>query len=131
MKALIGEILVFSADEKNNTTGNYQFETIEDNSIYKLSVIIDDAYLYFRLHYKWFMGLDIIIKQDNPSLFKKLKELIQSPLRADKFRTEFTVSQLKYLKKLLKLDFVDICFRKIDSNILREERMQLSSKSKR
>lgn len=45
VKALIGEILVFSADEKNNTTGNYQIETIEDNSIYKLSVIIDDAYL--------------------------------------------------------------------------------------
>lgn len=45
VKALIGEILVFSADEKNNTTGNYQIETIKDNSIYKLSVIIDEAYL--------------------------------------------------------------------------------------
>lgn len=45
VKATIGEILVFSADERNNTTGSYQIETIESNSIYKLSVIIDDAYL--------------------------------------------------------------------------------------
>jgi hypothetical protein len=93
-------------------------------------ILVDDAYLYARLHYKWFMGLDIIIKHDNPSLFKKLKELIQYPLRAGIFKTEFTVSQLKYLYKLLNLEFAPVCFRKIDSDILREERKQLCSKSK-
>jgi hypothetical protein len=93
-------------------------------------ILVDNAYLYARLHYKWFMGLDIIIKLDNPSLFKKLNELIYEPLRDDKFNTEFTVSQLKYLDKLLNLEFVPICFKKTDSDILCEKRKQICSKSK-
>jgi hypothetical protein len=93
-------------------------------------ILVDNAYLYARLHYKWFMGLDIIIKLDNPSLFKKLNELIYEPLRDDKFNTEFTVSQLKYIDKLLNLEFVPTCFKKTDSDILCEERKQLSYKSK-
>lgn len=93
-------------------------------------ILVDNAYLYARLHYKWFMGLDIIIKLDNPSLFKKLKELMHEPLRYDKFNTEFTVSELKYLDKALNLEFVPICFKKTDGDILCEERKQICSKSK-
>lgn len=93
-------------------------------------ILIDATYLYNALHYKWFMGLDIIIKLDNPSLFKKLKELMHEPLKYDKFNTEFTVSQLKYLDKVLNLKFVPTCFKKTDSDILREEKKQMCSKSK-
>lgn len=95
-------------------------------------ILVDDAYLYARLHYKWFMGLDIIIKHDNPSLYKKLNGLIHCPLEAysDSFNTEFTVEQLKYLKKLLNLEFAIPCFRKTNDDIIREERKQLCSKSK-
>ena len=93
-------------------------------------ILVDDAYLYNALHYKWHMGLDIIIKIDNPSLFKKLKKLIHDPLRYDIFKTEFTVSQLKYLYKLLNLEFAVTCFQKTDDDIAREERKQLCSKSK-
>jgi hypothetical protein len=69
-------------------------------------ILVDNAYLYARLHYKWHHGLDEKIKHDNPSLFKKLKELIYEPLSYDIVKTEFTVSQLKYLHKLLNLEFV-------------------------
>lgn len=94
-------------------------------------ILVDDAYLYARLHYKWYMGLDIIIKHDNPSLFKKLKAFIHCPLEAnDSFKTEFTVTQLKYLHKLLNLEFAITCFQKTDDDIAREERKQLCSKSK-
>ena len=93
-------------------------------------ILVDDTYLYNALDYKWHIGLDIIIKNDNPSLFKKLKELMHCPLRYDKFKTEFTVAQLKYLDKFLKLRFVSLCFKKTDSDILREERKQMRSKSK-
>lgn len=93
-------------------------------------ILVDDAYLYTRLHYKWLMGLDITIKLDNPSLYKKLRELIHEPLRYDSFKTEFTVTQLKYLKKLLNLEFAITCFQKTNNDILREERKQLCSKSK-
>ena len=93
-------------------------------------ILVDDAYLYARLHYKWHHGLDEKIKHDNPSLFEKLKSLIYCPLRYDKFNTEFTVAQIKYLVKLLNLEFVSLCFKKTDSDILREERKQMRSKSK-
>ena len=77
-------------------------------------ILVDDAYLYTRLHYKWLMGLDITIKLDNPSLYKKLRELIHCPLEVtnDSFKTEFTVSQIKYLVKLLNLEFGITCFQK-------------------
>jgi hypothetical protein len=97
-------------------------------------ILVDNSYLYARLHYKWFMGLDIIIKQDKPSLYKKLKELIHCSLRyysyKGRFKTEFTVSQLKYLKKLLNLEFVPVCFKKTDRDIICEEKKQMRSKSK-
>jgi hypothetical protein len=85
-------------------------------------ILVDDSYLYARLHYNWYHGIGVKIKRDKPLLYKKLKELIHCPLRYDKFNTELTVSQLKYLYKLLNLEFVPICFKKTDSDILCEER---------
>lgn len=85
-------------------------------------ILVDDAYLYARVHYGWYDGLGIKIKRNKPTLYKKLKELIHCPLRYDGFNTEFTVSQLKYLDKLLNLEFVPECFKKTDSDILHEEK---------
>ena len=93
-------------------------------------ILVDDAYLYNALHYKWYMGLDIIIKNDNPSLFEKLNTLMYCPLRYDRFKTEFTVSELKYLDKFLNFKFVITCFQKTDDDIAHEERKQMCSKSK-
>ena len=93
-------------------------------------ILVDDAYLYARLHYKWYHGIGVKIKRDKPFLYKKLKELIHCPLTYDKFNTEFTVAQIKYLVNLLNFEFVPVCFKKTDSDILREERKQLCSKSK-
>jgi hypothetical protein len=93
-------------------------------------ILVDDAYLYNALYYEWFMGLDIIIKHDNPSLFKKIKELMYAPLGIGITKREFTVSQLKYLKKLINLKFVPVCFKKTDSDIICEEKKQMRSKSK-
>jgi hypothetical protein len=98
-------------------------------------ILVDDAYVYARLDYKWKHGIDVKIKRDKPLLYKKLKglfkKLIQCPLGFyRKFNTEFTVSQLKYLDKLLNLEFVPTCFKKTDSDILCEERKQICSKSK-
>lgn len=93
-------------------------------------ILVDDAYLYNALHYKWNMGLNIIIKIDNSSLFEKLNKLMYCPLRYDRFKTEFTVSELKYLNKFLNFEFVSTCFTKTDSDILREEKKQMCSKSK-
>ncbi len=101
-------------------------------------ILVDNAYLYARLHYKWHHGLAEKIKHDNPSLFKKLKELMHDALRCNMhgflkfhiFKTEFTILQLKYLDKLLNLEFVATCFTKTDSDILREEREKICSKSK-
>lgn len=84
-------------------------------------ILVDTAYLYARLHYKWHHNLDEKIKHDNPSLFKKLKELIYLPLRADIFKMEFTVSQLKYLVELLNLDFFLTCFQKTEKDIINQE----------
>ena len=93
-------------------------------------ILVDDAYLYNTLHYKWYMGLDIIIKIDNPQLFEKLNKLMYYPLRYDKFNTEFIVSELKYLHKLLNLEFVITCFQKTDDDIAIEKKKQMCSKSK-
>ena len=93
-------------------------------------ILVDDAYLYARLHYKWHHGLDVKIKHDKPSLFKKLKELIYGPSRVDIIKREFTVSQIKYLVELLNIEFAITCFQKTDDDIAREERKQMCSKSK-
>ena len=93
-------------------------------------ILIDDTYLYARIHYNWYHGLGIKIKRNKPSLYKKLKELIHCPFRSGIFEREYTVSQLKYLKKLLELEFIPICFKKTYNDILHEERKQMSSKSK-
>lgn len=94
-------------------------------------ILVDNTYLYTRLTYKWYYhGLGVKIKRDKPSLYKKLKELIHEPLSYDKFQTELTISQLKYLYKLLNLEFAPVCFEKTDGDILREERKQLGYRSK-
>ena len=93
-------------------------------------ILVDNAYLYARLHYKWHHGLDIKIKHDKPSLFKKLEELIYEPLGYTIFKTEFTVSQLKYLHKLLNFEFVITCFKKTDKDIAYEKRKQIGYRSK-
>ena len=93
-------------------------------------ILVDDTYLYNALHYKWCMGLNIIIKIDNSSLFEKLNKLMYCPLRYDRFKTEFTVSELKYLDKFLNFEFVITCFQKTDDDIAHEERKQMCSKSK-
>lgn len=97
-------------------------------------ILVDNSYLYARLHDKWYHGLGVKIKRDKPLLYKKLKELIHCSLRyysyKGRFKTEFTVSQLKYLKKLLNLEFVPVCFKKTDDDIAREEKKQMRSKSK-
>ena len=95
-------------------------------------ILVDDAYLYARLHYKWYHGLGVKIKRDRPSLYKKLKELIHCPLEeySNRFKTEFTVSQLKYLHKLLDLEFVITCFQKTDKDIAHEKRKQIGYRSK-
>jgi hypothetical protein len=93
-------------------------------------ILVDDAYLYARLLDKWHHGLGAKIKRDKPSLYKKLKVLIHRPLRADIFKTEFTVAQLKYLHKLLNLEFVITRFQKTDDDIACEKKKQMRSKSK-
>jgi hypothetical protein len=93
-------------------------------------ILVDNAYLYVRLNYKWNHGLDVKIKHDKPLLFKKLKELIHEPLTYDIVKTEFTVSQLKYLHKLLNLEFVITCFQKTDKDIAHEKRKQMGYRSK-
>lgn len=93
-------------------------------------ILVDNTYLYARLNYKWYHGLGVKIKRDKPSLYKKLKELIHEPLSYDKFQTELTISQLKYLYKLLNLEFAPVCFKKTDDDILREKRKILGHRSK-
>ncbi len=45
MKAAIGEILIFTADERNNTLGTLTHETVRANQEYKLTIHIDPDYL--------------------------------------------------------------------------------------
>lgn len=45
VQAVIGEIVVFSADNKNNTMGKYQIIEKEKNNCYVISVTVDNEYL--------------------------------------------------------------------------------------
>lgn len=45
VKATLGEVVVFSADNKNNTFGKYKVEELEKNSRYKVTVSVDREYL--------------------------------------------------------------------------------------
>lgn len=45
VRAAFGDIIVFTADNKNNTLGVLTCETVRENSEYKLTIHIDDEYL--------------------------------------------------------------------------------------
>lgn len=45
IKASIGDIIIFTADNRNNAFGDLQFETVEENSEYKFTIILDPDYL--------------------------------------------------------------------------------------
>ncbi len=45
IKANIGDIIVFTADEKNNTFGTMTYETVRANQEYELTIHLDGAYL--------------------------------------------------------------------------------------
>lgn len=45
VKATLGEVRVFSADNKNNTFGKYTIKELEKNSRYKVTVSVDREYL--------------------------------------------------------------------------------------
>ena len=45
IKATIGDIIIFTADERNNTLGNLTSEIIKENQIYKLTIHVDADYL--------------------------------------------------------------------------------------
>ncbi len=45
IKASIGGIIIFTADNRNNAFGDLQFETVAENSEYKFTIILDPDYL--------------------------------------------------------------------------------------
>ena len=45
VKAILGEVIVFSADNKNNTFGKYKVEELEKNNRYKVTLTVDKEYL--------------------------------------------------------------------------------------
>ena len=45
VRAQIGRIIVFTADEKNNAFGNMYAETVENNNVYRLTIHIEEEYL--------------------------------------------------------------------------------------
>lgn len=45
VKSTLGEVIVFSADNKNNTFGKYTIKELEKNSRYKVTVSVDREYL--------------------------------------------------------------------------------------
>ena len=45
VRATLGEVIVFSADNKNNTFGKYTIKELEKNSRYKVTVSVDREYL--------------------------------------------------------------------------------------
>lgn len=47
VKATLGEVIVFSADNKNNTFGKYTIKELEKNSRYKVTVSVDREYLTY------------------------------------------------------------------------------------
>ena len=45
VKAMLGEVIVFSADNKHNTIGKYKVEELEKNNRYKVTLTVDKEYL--------------------------------------------------------------------------------------
>ena len=45
IKAAIGDVIVFTADEKNNTVGTMEAETLKENHSYLLTIVLDAQYL--------------------------------------------------------------------------------------
>ena len=45
IKATIGDIIIFTADEKNNTMGSMTHETLRENQLYGLTIHVDAEYL--------------------------------------------------------------------------------------
>ena len=45
VKATIGDILIFTADERNNALGTLTHETVQDKQAYTLTIHLDDEYL--------------------------------------------------------------------------------------
>ena len=45
IKAAIGDVIVFTADEKNNTMGTMEAETLKENYSYLLTIVLDAQYL--------------------------------------------------------------------------------------
>ena len=45
IRASIGEIIVFTADEKNNTMGELLATTVEENQVYNMTILLDGDYL--------------------------------------------------------------------------------------
>ncbi|MBO4868814.1 MAG: DNRLRE domain-containing protein [Clostridia bacterium] len=45
IKASIGDIIIFTADNRNNAFGDLQFETVEENNEYKFTIVLDPDYL--------------------------------------------------------------------------------------
>ncbi len=45
IKASIGDIIIFTADNRNNDFGELQFETVEENGEYKFTIVLDPDYL--------------------------------------------------------------------------------------
>lgn len=45
VKATLGEVIVFSADNKHNTIGKYKVEELEKNNRYKVTLTVDKEYL--------------------------------------------------------------------------------------
>lgn len=45
IKATIGDIIVFTADNKNNTLGSISYDVVEENQTYRFIISVDDEYL--------------------------------------------------------------------------------------
>jgi len=45
IKASIGDIIIFTTDNRNNAFGDLQFETVEENSEYMFTIVLDPDYL--------------------------------------------------------------------------------------
>ena len=45
VKATIGDVIIFTADERNNTLAGMTVETLEENQRYRLTIVIDPEYL--------------------------------------------------------------------------------------
>ena len=45
IKANIGDVIIFTADEQNNAFGSMKVETIEENESYRVTICVEDEYL--------------------------------------------------------------------------------------